>query len=59
MERGNIILFNDKEFLVYSDAGRRKVSIAYQKSIQNVIPLGGLGTYLIVTGENTELIRVI
>ena len=58
MEKGNIILFSDKGFQVYSSRGRKRVDVTYQKSIEDVICVSNLGKYMVVSSETTELIRV-
>jgi len=58
MENGNIILFNDRGFQVYSSRGRCKVNLFYQKPVENVIHVAGLGKYLVVANQSTEMIRV-
>lgn len=58
MENGNIILFSDKEFQVYSSRGRKRVDVTYQKSIEDVICVSNFGKYMVVSSETTEMIRV-
>lgn len=58
MSEGNIILYNDKEFQVFTSRGRKRVDVIYQKAIEDVVSVPGLGKYMVVCGESTEIIRV-
>lgn len=54
----NIILFNEKEFQVFSIRGRKKAEVTYKKAIENVVSVPGIGKYMIVSSGSTEVIRV-
>jgi hypothetical protein len=58
MEGGNVILYNDKGFEVYSSHGRKRASIKYQRPVEDVTVASSLGQYLVVSSEYTEMIRV-
>ena len=58
MSEGNIILYNEKEFQVFSSRGRKRVDITYQKAIEDVVSVPGLGKYMVICSESTDLIRV-
>ena len=58
MMEGNILLINEKGFQVYSSRGRKRVDIAYQKAVEDVTSVPGLGKYMVLSNGHTELIRV-
>ena len=58
MQEGNIILSNEKEFQVYSSRGRKRVDIVYEKAVEDVISVPGIGKYMVISSDCTEMIRV-
>ena len=58
MMEGNILLINEKGFQVYSSRGRKRVDITYQKAVEDVTSVPGLGKYMVLSNGHTELIRV-
>lgn len=58
MTEGNILLINDKGFQVYSGRGRKRVDLTYRKAVEDVSSVPGLGKYMVVSNDHTELIRV-
>ncbi|MDY3917614.1 MAG: DUF5711 family protein [Candidatus Limivivens sp.] len=58
IQDGNVILYNEKMFEVFTAGGRKKVSVTYNKPILDVVKTDSFRSYLVSSTESTELIRV-
>ncbi|MDO5425169.1 MAG: DUF5711 family protein [Eubacteriales bacterium] len=58
IQSGNVIVYNEKMFEIYTSGGRKKASVTYDKPIADVVKVNGLSTYLVATSESTDLIQI-
>lgn len=55
---GEIILHGDSRIEIYAPDGSRNASVSYEKSIIDVIKIGGFHLYEIITRDSTDKIRL-
>lgn len=53
-----IFLYNDSELIIYTTAGKLKYTSSYEKQIIDVIPAEGIGKYMIITADSTDIIKI-
>lgn len=58
VERGQVLIFNEKEFHIYDVGGRVKFTGSYGKPIRDILNIEGFGKYMVLTPESTDLIRL-
>lgn len=53
-----IFLYNSSELMIYTTAGKLKYSAGFEKQITEVIPAEGIGKYMIITPDSTDIIKI-
>ena len=58
IENGQILMYNEKGFDVFSETGRLRFTSAYEKEVEELFYFGSFRTYLVVTKDSFDWIRV-
>lgn len=58
IENGQILMYNEKGFDVFSKSGRLRFTSAYEKEVEELFYFGSFRTYLVITKDSFDWIRV-
>ena len=58
IENGQILMYNEKGFDVFSETGRLRFTSAYEKEVEELFYFGSFRTYLVVTKDSFDWIRI-
>lgn len=58
IENGQILMYNEKGFDVFSNSGRLRFTSAYEKEVEELFYFGSFRTYLVITKDSFDWIRI-
>lgn len=58
IENGQILMYNDKGFDVFTKSGRQRFSSAYEKEVEGFFYFGEYRKYLVITKDSFDKIRI-
>lgn len=59
VSEGNVIMFDGKKCMIFSDWGVRKFDGEVEMNIKEVLPLTGINMYLLVSNDGMEEVRLV
>ena len=59
VSNGNVIMYDGKKSLIYSELGVKKSEGEMDKEIMEILPLQGINKYLVMNADGIEEIRLV